>query len=549
MVRTGLRVVAAVATLLSLGLPYASAQSILEQEQEAIAGIVRKTRGGIVSIEDAQGRLYNRESYRELRRQVAALFQKREELDAQIADLLLTLKPNHPRIVEAQKGRAAAQSEMEALLKSSEAKVDTRPILERVENDYLTALQAHLAQQETELSQLKQSLGPKHPRIVAAQQALEHTNSRLTTIQNDLDAIRRDLQAHLIHADTPKSGSGFSLGEGYIVTTADVLEGMKEPIVITDNGLRIKAELIGLDTEANVGLLRLLAKSPIPALDLGDSDRVAPGHFAISIGNQAGQPNSVALNMIAGVRSDGMYSGTHFYPSLFQIAGTIGVGTSGAPVLNARGEVIGVIAAIPIGDWSEMMMGQRGSTRGFSGGAPPPPAPSPGGVPAPQGSSGTPRPSFSGSPQNFFRPPVTSAGFAIPINAMQPVITDLRAGKPVLHSWVGMTADTIETFVVNEGVIESNRTVYVNALYPDSPAVRAGLQLGDILLQINGVPISRSVEVRLAVMRLHPGDTMILQIQRPVKDKQPESKTLEIKVAPRPPVFDKPLIRIPRKPA
>src|SRR5262249_14232648 len=154
--------------------------------------------------------------------------------------------------------------------------------------------------------------------------------------RSQLNAADKPVAAGLAYA--PKSGSGFCIADDYIVTTADVLEGMQSPLVVTDNGTRVKARIVGINTDLNVGLLKLLAKTDITALKLGDSSTVEVGHFAISIGNQSGQTNSVALMLVGGVRKEGAYSGNRFYPSLIQIAGTVGAGTSGAPLVNARGE-------------------------------------------------------------------------------------------------------------------------------------------------------------------------------------------------------------------
>ncbi|HLK58427.1 MAG TPA: trypsin-like peptidase domain-containing protein [Chthonomonadaceae bacterium] len=554
MVGSGFRSGAAALMLLGLAaLPAWAQGSYLEQAEQELAGIVKNTRGGIVSIEDAKGllaagpgRAGYREAFQEVYHKAGDIFVKREELDAQIAEMSHSLRANNPKLVEAQANRASLQAQLESLLKQSESKTDTRAVLERVENNYLKALQEKRKQQEADLAQLKQSNIGKSPKYVAAQQALDYTNTRIATLQTELDAIHHDQQLHFfqIHQDTPKSGSGFCLGEGYIVTTADVLEGMQEPIVITDGGLRIKARIVGMDGEANIGLLQLRSKTDLQALRVGDSDYVVPGHFAISIGNQAGQPNSVALNMVAGVRSDGMYSGAHFYPSLIQIAGTIGVGSSGAPVLNARGEVIGVIAAIPVGDWSEMALRPRGPGGTFAG-VPAFPGPGQGAVsPSPGSKEGT-HSGFQPPPQGFFRPPVTSAGFAIPINAMLPVIADLRAGRPISHSWAGLNVESNQTWVEEDNIILPKRTVFVSALYPDSPAVQAGLHLGDVILQINGAPINRNTDVRLALLHAKPGDVLTVLIARPIKDKPTENKTLSLKVAERPATFDKPVIRAP----
>lgn len=147
----------------------------------------------------------------------------------------------------------------------------------------------------------------------------------------------------------PKSGTGFSIGDGYIVTTADVAEGMVYPIITTDCGDRFQVRLVAQDVELNVALMRLLSPEkvtvPLPALRLGTSADTVPGNFAICIGNQVGQLNSAVWGTISGIRTQGLDSANHFYPNLLQIGGIVGAGTSGAPVLNARGEVIGMMAA------------------------------------------------------------------------------------------------------------------------------------------------------------------------------------------------------------
>ena len=87
---------------------------------------------------------------------------------------------------------------------------------------------------------------------------------------------------------------------------------MTNPLVTTDDGQQIRAAIIATDMELNIGLVRVMTTTSLPALKLGDSMTVVPGHFAISIGNQAGQTNSVALAMVSAVRWQGLTSSTHF---------------------------------------------------------------------------------------------------------------------------------------------------------------------------------------------------------------------------------------------
>ena len=353
-------------------------------------------------------------------------------------------------------------------------------------------------------------------------QSLDETLNKVNEAVNKTNFFN-NLQ--IITSETPKAGTGFSIGEGYIVTTADVLEGMKQPIAILDDGRRAATTIIGFDTEQNIGLLRLSAQVNVPALLFGNSDELVPGYFAISIGNQTGQANSVALNLIAGIRKQGTYAGSHFYPSLLQIAGTVGAGDSGAPVLNARGEVVGIMAAIPESNTIErwplnvpLNGGEKNSSANHGASSRifiNPPYPGMGAGPA-----------FS-----FVRSPVTSAGYAIAINSVRDIISDLRTGKPIVHGWIGVQLADKRTVTEVNGLETTMETVSVSNVLPDSPAAKATIQNGDILRVMNGQPVRTGAEVRTQIMRLKPGNDISIEIER-----GGSRHVLTLKVEPRPTV-------------
>jgi S1-C subfamily serine protease len=341
--------------------------------------------------------------------------------------------------------------------------------------------------------------------------------------------------------EPPKVGTGFSIGDGFIVTTADVLTGMKHPMVLTEDGRRIRATVSGIDPEMNIGVLKLTSPNSLPALKLGQSSRVYAGHFAISIGNQFGHLNSVALTLVAGLRDDGIPAGEHFYPGLIQIAGTVGAGTSGAPILNVRGEVIGMIAGVPFGDWTASpflnLPPNRGGVTGTSpDGGRPVGVIDAAGPPAQSGpdSTGT-APGANGQPPKvdprivFMRPPFTSAGFALPIDDMKPVLAGIRQNKFV-HCWLGVDMKEERKPVERDGVVTLRRTVLVSTVYPNSPASAAGFQVGDALTTVNSRPVTRLNVIRAALLRAQPGDGMQVQIER--KDGQ---HTVTAHLAARPP--------------
>ena len=336
--------------------------------------------------------------------------------------------------------------------------------------------------------------------------------------------------------EPPKVGSGFSIGDGFIVTTADVLNGMKSPMVLTEDGRRIHAAITGVDSEMNIALLKLASSITLPGLKLGESSRVYPGHFAISIGNQYGHLNSVALTLVAGLRDDGVPAGEHFYPGLIQIAGTVGVGTSGAPILNARGEVVGMIAGIPFADWTTtpfLNMPQPG-------GAPGSPTLPRGGVISAAVQPGQAKPDIAApgaTPGNgaatgdkvvFLRPPVTSAGFAVPIDDMKPILAGLRQGK-LQHCWLGVDMKEERKPIDKDGAVTWKRTVHVSMVYPNSPASAAGFQVGDVLMTVNGRTVNRINIIRATLLRARPGDPLEVRIER-----KESPQTINARLAARP---------------
>jgi S1-C subfamily serine protease len=350
---------------------------------------------------------------------------------------------------------------------------------------------------------------------------------------------------------TPKSGSGFCIEGGFVLTTADVLEGMQNPFVTTRNGTRIKAMIVGMDIELNIGILRVPEESGLPALRFGDSTSVQPGHFALCIGNQNGLINSLSPLNVSGIRDEGTYSGVHVYPSLIQVAGTVGAGSSGSPLLNMRGEVIGMMAAVPGPDATEMRLTTP----------PVPPAPPKGDTPRrrdtrpdgdPTARSGTnsriaiiktnvqiPESARPFLPQEFpgttgsagdvqaqanvitIRSSFSSAGFAIPMNEMKATIDVLKTGKPMVRGWLGVNVDDDEKVVRSGQMVKIEPRVRIVGVIPDSPAAAAGLKTGDSLVVLNGTPIHCTACVRAATIRARVGDTIQAVVER-------GGKTLEI---------------------
>jgi S1-C subfamily serine protease len=268
-----------------------------------------------------------------------------------------------------------------------------------------------------------------------------------------------------------KIGSGFVIQPEFVVTTADVLEGMERPTVVTDSGARYRAFVVQIDHELNIGMLRLPASAKVEPLKVGTSSGVQSGQFAIAIGNQVGQPNAAAITLVSGLRKEGSFAGRRFYPSLIQLAGSLGAGSSGAPLVNSRAEVIGMVVAVA------------------------PPA-------AEQKTAGQ-----------------GPGGYALPIDDVRATTRLMANVKQYLRSWLG--ADLREEARVEnrpDGSMVVTRTVWVEAVHPNSPAMAAGFLKGDQLLSLNGAQIKRMAEVRAAVVRLMPEEKLNFVVRRGGRD-------------------------------
>ncbi len=332
-------------------------------------------------------------------------------------------------------------------------------------------------------------------------------------LQNARPAPQQGNQSFGYYANTVvRSGTGFCVGGGYIVTTADVLEGMTNPVVIANDGRQLTASVAGIDNEANVGLLRLSDDAKLPALTLGNSQEVEPGQFAIAVGNQNGQNNSVSLSMVAGLTHAGVSDGRRSYSRLIEIAGTIGAGSSGAPLVNVDGEVIGIIAAIQAtqtlsfqnefipGTAYQLGLYPRGEDLSVAGQAPGQ------NLPAPNGVAGN----WSGMRQFVVKPAVSSAGFAIPITDVQPVLGALQSGKQIQRVWLGVA--TGEETRPGDGTPQ--RLVRIREVYPETPAARAGILPGDVLISLNGRQISSMEDMGAVLLNAKPGDVLSFVVQR-----------------------------------
>jgi serine protease Do len=294
------------------------------------------------------------------------------------------------------------------------------------------------------------------------------------------------------------TGSGFLIPGGFVVTTADVTSKMQDPMVIFPNGQKVKPLWINMDRLSNVAILKLPGIPAEKGLRWGDSDRIQQGNFAITFGNQGGFANSISLGLIAGKERAGR-SGNVRYQDLIQFQGTVGKGSSGGPLINSRGEVIGMIVATP-----SLSMGLSGGMlfqRADSGG----------------GTNGeNPLRSLPALISLSF----SNIGFAVPTNAIVGVVKTLCERKTPASrlGWLGIALPE-----------EEDANPDLEGVYEKGPADKAGLRPSDRILAVNGQTVKNNAALRLLIRKLVAGEELRLLIRR-----KKSEMTVLVTVEPRP---------------
>lgn len=302
------------------------------------------------------------------------------------------------------------------------------------------------------------------------------------------------VRAQLGSGMSERQGTGFIWDAGgYIATTADVVQGARRLRVFFNDRREMMAELVGEDAFSNLALLRVQTPPGETArftpAKRGDSMRTRPGSWALTVGNLVGLDHSLSLGIIAGTERL-VVSGERSFTALLQIAGALGPGASGAPVFNAAGEIIGIMAA----------------SVGYPGGSAASFRPEP---PASDKDASPVRGQATGVGGNLSRvrtlPGILEAsGFAIPIHTAQPILSQLREHGRITAPWVGvmlLPASKDETGILIYRVAQR------------SPAYKGGLRPGDRILSANGKPVDPKARPALP-SGLKAGDVLVILVQR-----------------------------------
>jgi serine protease Do len=298
------------------------------------------------------------------------------------------------------------------------------------------------------------------------------------------DPVWRNLfPERVYHQKVENLGSGFIVStDGYVVTNEHVVHNAAEIVVTSTSGEKYTAQVVGSDYYSDIALLKIDAKD-LPYLELGNSDSVIIGEWAIALGNPFGlfavgdQP-SVTVGVISATNRD--FDRTpegRIYKDMVQTDAAINRGNSGGPLVNSEGQVIGMNTMI----WTEGGGGSLG------------------------------------------------IGFAIPVNRIKKIIDELRSSGGVNRNyWTGLSIQNLDRVVALSMNLENTDGVIVTDVEPSSPGEKAGFHVGDVILAINGQVVKNYNSVRgyLENEDLRVGDLLKFAVQRDGKQ-----ITLNLKLA------------------
>ena len=262
-------------------------------------------------------------------------------------------------------------------------------------------------------------------------------------------------------------GSGFIINPaGYIVTNNHVVDGATEIQVKIDDGRELPGKVVGRDPRTDLALLKVDATN-LPVIPLGDSAALQVGEPVMAIGNPFGLERTVTTGIVS---ATGRVIGQGPYDDFIQTDASINPGNSGGPLINARGQAVGINAAI---------FSQTGGSVGI--------------------------------------------GFAIPVNQAKSVVTQLVASGKVTRGWLGVTIQPLTAELAKGFNVTAGTGALVAGVQDGSPAARAGLKAGDIITQYDSQKVATSADLPKLVAATAVGRQVPVTVVR-------EGKTVALNV-------------------
>jgi len=287
-------------------------------------------------------------------------------------------------------------------------------------------------------------------------------------------------------------GSGFVLDDrGFIITNHHVVEDATKVVVKFSDEHEYKAEVVGSDEKTDIAVLRIKdadAEDLVP-VSLGDSDNLKVGEWVVAIGNPFGLSHSVTAGIVSAKGRQINPQGENAYDDFIQTDAAINPGNSGGPLVNLRGQVVGINSAI---------YSRTGGNIGI--------------------------------------------GFAIPINIARTVVPQLEESGHVTRGWLGVLIQPVDEEVAKAFDLPKAKGALVAKVFDDSPAKKAGVKVGDVIVRFDGKEVSKSsalpsivantaINKKVTVVVLRDGERKKLSVEigklaesageaRPVKAKE-----------------------------
>jgi serine protease Do len=255
-----------------------------------------------------------------------------------------------------------------------------------------------------------------------------------------------------------QQGSGFIIStEGTILTNAHVVDGAKKIIVKLGDKREFEARIIGKDAPTDVAILKIDVKDSLPTIRLGDSDNLEVGEWVMAVGTPFGLDNSVSSGIVSG---KGRHIGES-YDRLIQTDAPLNPGSSGGPLINLNGQVVGINKAI---------VSETGGSIGIS--------------------------------------------FATPINLIKEILPQLESQGKVTRGWAGISIQELNSALAETLGLEKPTGALVAGVIKDGPADRGGIKLGDVILEYDGKPVTDALDLPLLIARTPIAKRVGVKIQR-----------------------------------
>jgi serine protease Do len=255
-------------------------------------------------------------------------------------------------------------------------------------------------------------------------------------------------------------GSGVVISsDGYILTNNHVVDGATDLVVTLPDRREFKAKVIGTDAKTDIAVVKIDA-SNLPVITVGNSAKMQIGDAVLAIGNPYGVGQTVTMGIVSATGRTGL--GIEDYEDFIQTDASINPGNSGGALVNDRGELIGINTAI--------LAPGSGGNQGI--------------------------------------------GFAVPVNLARNVMDQIVAHGSVERAYLGVTIQEVTPAIAKAIGLNGPEGALVSDVSPNSPAQRAGLQSGDVILSMNGTPVAESNQLRMNVSMMNPGQTVHLKVFR-----------------------------------